>query len=346
MAFTGGAPAVVSEAFQLAANIAAELRETAEERLDTVTDQLSGESSLANLVRPTLPAPPDLDTEFPERVVDTAPFGIPEAETVFDRELGEVETGIRTNLTDLFTTYFPIDLTGVNAQELRLSQEWINRVLTAGGAINPVVEDQIWERERNRVQREGARQETEALSTWAARGFPLPPGAAVGALRDVQRATQDAVSQGSRDAAIKTYDTEVQMNVRAVELSIQLRTAAMSNMGEYIKMLVLTPREQGQQYTQSLLDTKQKATQVLLDYYRAELNGADIKQRGDLALGDLALRGVDLTSRFDLQVALKRVDAAITAAQLAATQAAAALNGIHGTASISGSDSTSTQILA
>ena len=111
-------------------------------------------------------------------------------------------------------------------------------------------------------------------------------------------------------------------------------------------MLVLTPREQGQQYTQALLDTKQKATQVLLDYYRAELNGADIKQRGDLALGDLALRGVDLTSRFDLQVALKRVDAAITAAQLAATQAAAALNGIHGTASISGSDSTSTQILA
>lgn len=346
MAFTGGAPAVVSEAFQLAARIADELRTEAEDRLDAAISQLSGDTSLSNLQKPVIPPVPVLAEDYPTAPTAPPGFGIPEAETVLDRELGEIEAKIAETFAELFETYFPINLTGADAQELKLSQAWIARVLSAGGAINPVVEDQIFERARNRALREGARQEAEVLSSWAARGYPLPPGAAVGAVRDVQRATQDAVSQAARDASIETYKTEVELQVRAVGLAIQLRTAAMSNMGEFVKLQVLQPRTASQEYANSLLDAQQKATQVLLDYYKAELTGVDIIQRGKLTLGELQLRGVDIGSKFDLEVALKRVDAAMEAAKLAATQAAAALNGIHATAGISGSDSTSTQLFA
>lgn len=68
--------------------------------------------------------------------------------------------------------YFPND-----CEYLKHAQQWICNAITQGGTgLNPVVEGQIWERDRGRILRDAGRAEQEAVSMFAARGFPCRLG--------------------------------------------------------------------------------------------------------------------------------------------------------------------------
>lgn len=294
--------------------------------------------------------------------------------TDYTTKLADAQASIASQLTTFFNTYFPMQLVDT---ELTLAQGWVINVLSNGGAMNPTIENQYWQRDRDRIARETAVKVDEATSLWASRGFALPPGAAVGAVALLQRTGLEQLAQSSRDVAIKKYETEVMLQQKAIELAISLRQTAMTAMVEFIKALVFAPRDSAQQFGAVSVQATKSANDALTSYFGATTQAninlidaqarvsiastanqlaagqmgidaavkvADLQLRSDLGRTDIAVRQNETTGTWGLTIASKRIDAALAAAHMTATMASAALNGIHATAGVSGSDSTTTQL--
>lgn len=336
MPFTGGAPQVVSDVFTLAANIGQELRDLAEEKLDAAT--LAVQDSLPPPTESQLLLPID-DANVPVKPsnLDQLSFGqvLLRNEALRD----ELEGAIEAKITTYFDTIFPID------NNLTAAQAWLERVLSGQGALDEVFEERIWERERNRAQRDATRLANEALTTWAARGYALPPGAAVGAVNAIRREELTAAAGASRDVAIKTYETEIALMQQAIDTTIRMRVEAIRNMAEYVKTATIEPLLINE-VEQGTADIQGKLTASATEYFKLEGAYASYRYDKDKDFIQFARDWTKFTYDVGLAQLNRKVDLALEAAKMAATQAAAALNGLHGSASISGSDNTSTTIYA
>ena len=79
--------------------------------------------------------------------------------------------------------------------------------------LNPVVEQAIWDRSRDRETQIALAREREVMRGAEALGFPLPSGVLAGQLADARREFHDQLSGLSRDIAIKQAELE-QSNVK------------------------------------------------------------------------------------------------------------------------------------
>jgi hypothetical protein len=313
------------------------------------------------------------DTEVDFAMPSPYSLGSDNPQSNYDTNLGEIVAAVAANLTNFYSTHFPITLAGT---ELTLGQDWIINVLTTGGAMNPAIEEQYWQRDRDRLTREGSTKIDEVVTNWAARGFPLPPGAATGAVLAIQRTQLEQSAQSSREVAIKKFEIEVMLQQKAVELAIQLRSTAVASLFEYIKTTVLAPYEYPQKYASMIAQSKQAANASLDLYYnstnRAKENlretmikvaeaGTDRHLGSAMATLTQAMSNFQITAStilaqthtlfeemsasktFELTNKSKQADLAMSGAQLSATMAAAALNGVHGNATVSGISSDNTQ---
>lgn len=89
----------------------------------------------------------------------------------------------------------------------------INMITSGGTGLPAPLEDAVWQRDRARIVVEAARADAQTVDGFAARGFPLPTGAAAMLLEMTQSDAQNKISQASRDVAVKQIDTFVE-NVR------------------------------------------------------------------------------------------------------------------------------------
>ena len=86
-------------------------------------------------------------------------------------------------------------------------------MLAGGTAIPADVEAQLWQRDRSRLLMDAQRATEDTVDSWASRGFPLPPGAAVNARLTIQRDVQGKIAESSRERAIKNADIIIE-NIR------------------------------------------------------------------------------------------------------------------------------------
>jgi hypothetical protein len=256
----------------------------------------------------------------------------------------ELSQAVINQLADLFsgymTKYFPDD-----TPYLQEAQNWIVRALTQGGTgLNANVEDQMWQRDRSRILREAAKNEEEALSTWAARRYPLPPGAATYQVMTIRGGAADQIAESSRSLAIKQMEIEIENTKFAVEQAIKLYSAAMAAAVDYVKALSVGPAS-GMQIIPSITDSQSKLIGAANQYYQSRIDVEKLRMAAAQVGSehDQAARAKNV----DALMALikERVDAAVAAAQSMGTQAASALNSLHAAASGSyqGSASNSVQ---
>lgn len=369
---------VVQSVFDNAVATATSLQTAAASQVAGITATLSGlvlpgQISVAPYVPPTVTVPTITPPAAPTYSIPGSSVVADTFATDYAAKLTDAQNAITANLSTFFSTYFPMTL---NDTELTLGQGWVINVLTGGGAMNPSIENQYWQRDRDRVAREIAVKVAETTASWASRGFPLPPGAAVGAVLAAQRTGLEQGAESSRNVAVKKYETEVLLQQEAIKVAISLRTQAMAAMSDFIKTLVFAPRDDAQEYGKVSVQATSIANDALTKYFSAttSANISLIEAQADVAiktaevavdvaklsvdstvqLGDLALRAelgiADITVRqnetagnWTVAIASKRIDAAIAAAQMNATMASAALNGIHATAGVSGNSSDNTQ---
>jgi hypothetical protein len=324
--FTGGAPAVVAQVLTTlltASSNAADAAKTA------------GQTAINMAVAPTLAAPP--------RVALPAALSAPTMNATKDpiTEYNTLVTGLRASLGsefDAFTAaYFPTTLDGK-------MQAWLTAALAGGTGINPVVEDQLWARERTRTLREAARATEEAATTWLGRGFAMPPGALVHQAVVIDREAQEKISESSRERAIKTWETEVENLRLAVGKTMELRNSALDATRNFM-MSVIVPSEQvAGSVGIAAADARIKMVSALVDLYRAQAGVNADMARIDTSNAELVERGFEAKLRSETDVIGHRAAAAVAIAQSLGSQAAAALNGMHAQGTVSGSDSTQTVI--
>lgn len=269
------------------------------------------------------PAKPDLPLDDPE-----------EGREIYDEAYTQIGNLIEQGFKDFLSQNFP---TGPFWNK---ALAWLERAIDGGTGVDADVERQIWERDKARFLAQSAQAEAEAMAAWANRGFPLPPGALVGAVQGIRLDASRQLAGQSRDIAINAFRAELENTRFAVQQVLELRLRAISAAGEYIRTLVLGPQT-AMQLATGLVGLKTDLARSLTAMYQAEVAALEPKVR--LAITDAQLKLDASRSNLDaeLKTLTERVNAALAHAKMVADAAAASLNGIGAGASISGSDSSS-----
>lgn len=327
--FTGGPAEVVSDVFNIAWEKASAMSAASE----------VGFKNAIELGRAAPSMTPATYT-FDPSVVEPNVYIPTNAEGASAARFEEFSSMIIDKLAGLFggfiTEFFPNE-----CGYLEAAQQWICDTIKNGGTgIKVNVEDQIWQRDRSRVLKDVQRAGSEAMAVFAARGFPLPPGALAYTVRQTQLEGQDKIAQLSRDVAIKQAEIEIE-NIRfAVDKAITLYAAAIAAAADYIKALSVGPTA-AMQIIPSVTDSQSRLIGAASEYYRARISVKELELRGRQPIAEMDQASRIKNGDWDMSMIDARVKAAISQAQGLSTQAAAALNGLHAQAGISGSSSNS-----
>lgn len=254
----------------------------------------------------------------------------------------ELSQAVIDQLADLFAsymqTYFPDE-----TPYLHDAEQWLVKALTEGGTgIAPAVERQIWERDRDRLLKDSLRAENEAYSTWAARRYPLPPGALAGQIAQIRREASDKIAESSRSLAVKQMEIEVENVKFAVDKAITLYSAAMGAAVDYVRALAVGPTS-SMQIIPSVTDSQSKLIQAANSYYTSRIAVEELRMKAGVSKADFELKADTTSAQLTMEDIKNRVMAAVEAAKAMSTQAAAALNALHAQASISGGGATNVQ---
>ena len=233
---------------------------------------------------PATPTPPaftfDADVDEPDVFI---PTHADEASLeMFDTQWDKITDKLAGMYADFIRRYFPNE-----CDYLGHAQHWICDTLTKGGTgINPAVERQIWDRDRSRLLAEADRAEQEAMSTFAARGFPMPPGALHGAVRRIRAETRDKLAQASRDVAIKQAEMEVE-NVRfAVDKALSLYGVVMDAAKNFITAMA-TGADTSAQLLPSVTDSQSKLISAANEYYRSRISVEELRLKAATTAAEL-----------------------------------------------------------
>jgi hypothetical protein len=186
--------------------------------------------------------------EVPQPEITFADFAIPpynpdvdlaaQYQLTFDTEWLNLENWVRGLMTDWMNTYFPKIDPCIQPSE----DSWLCSVVNDGYIGIPfAVEDQLWERGRAKQLLEANRMESEALDTWAAKGFSLPPGVLLARQLEVQAAAQDKASEYARDVAIKQVEISIEVTKFAIGEMTKLRLGIAQALADYIKAWMTLP---------------------------------------------------------------------------------------------------------
>jgi len=290
---------------------------------DAVTAAAGGIVGGPNI--PDVPSP-----EIPTLPVPPTPGQGQTFNTWFNDTMNQLIPQFDTRFAGFLTTYFP-DVSGCIKDS---SDDWICNTITNGGTgIATAVEAQIWERSRARDLVDGKRVRDQAVDAWARRGFPLPAGAMLGALADVDQGVADKVSTASRDVAIKQADIEIE-NVRlAVQLAVQLRTSAINAAVAYISAWAGLVGEAGRNATYRM-NAEQAYYGALGSYYGAIAQVYRLPMEAAIANNRFAIDQYTVDVQALVSERAARINGAVAAARAVGAMAAAALAGQNSFASL------------
>lgn len=310
--------ALVEDIFERAIALGDEKAARAEELTEQAITSSLGTSGVNVLPTPETPA-----IQEPNVFIPTVASGVDAA--LFSSTYDRIINDLSTKYAQFLTEFFP-----VNGGLMVAVEQWLNDAIAGGTGVNATVEAQIWQRDRDRISTEAASASEEAVSLWAARGFPLPPGAAIASVQAIARKRTADLNASSRDRAIEAWAKELE-NVRfAVRTAIDYRSQAVQAAGDYIRAMALGPQLATQLAT-SASDAQARLIGAASSYYNARINVAQLAQEKNLRITDLNLRAALQTSSNAVNYAQLRSNTAIAAAGSLAQQAAAALNAVSTT---------------
>jgi len=247
---------------------------------------------------------------------------------LFGATYDQIVEDMSSQFAAFFTEYFPNECDYLTQAQTRLCE-----ILEGKTGIPAHIEDQIWNRDRARVLTEVGRVQQELIAGFAARGFPLPTGAAVHAMQMAQVEAQNKVAQQSRDVAIKHVDILIDNIKFAIGAALDYRIKAIQAAGDYIKTLALGP-DIAMKLATSAAGAQAQLITAAAAYYRNRIAVEEL--RLDAAKFDAGAKTeVSIAHVREFSNRLKaQADTLAAAARAAGDQAAAALNAVHASAGI------------
>lgn len=208
-----------------------------------------------------------------------------DATLTFEAQRDKIIALLSVQLGDFFNKYYPLA-----ADAFDEATNWLVNSITLGGTgISPAVEDQIWQRGRDRVIADGLRAESQTQNEFAMRGFSLPSGALAARLQQVRFEQLSKTQEQSRDAAIKQADMTVENLRFAVDQAIKSRIAAMQAAADYIRSL-MSGIDSAAKVASINSDAKARMYAATADLYRARLSRDELAMKIPLSNQDASLK--------------------------------------------------------
>ena len=193
-------------------------------------------------------------------------------------------------------------------------------ISTPTSPLPSTVIDALWEDARAKVLTDLSRAQDNAAQFFAAKRFPLPPGALAGQVLQLQQGAQDKLAEATRAAAIKGADMAYDKVKFAVTEARQLHTTLVGLTEERLKLAVV----QAQALRQALFDAIEKRLALCVDAARTLAGTMAQLDEGRLNLAvtqaaDLRMKVFDVQER---RLAMT-VDKMLALRQMAMTSAVA-----------------------
>ena len=264
--------------------------------------------------------------------VEPAVGTVQDATLTYEAQLDKLVALLSDELANFFTLYYPLA-----ADAFDEATNWLVNTITVGGTgISPAVEDQIWQRSRDRVVSDGMRVESQTMTEFAARGFSLPPGALAAKLQEVRFEQLAKTQESSRDTAIKQAEIEIENLRFAVDLAVKSRMQAMTAATDYIRAVMLSP-DIAAKVAAINTDTQARMISATSDLYRARLTRDELAMRVPITNANTAVQFSGIGVDGFYKGISARVQAAASAADAYARTAAAALASLNSVASVASS---------
>lgn len=218
------------------------------------------------------------------------------------------------------TDYFPDE-----AAVYGLAETWVQDALTnPNQAIPAAVAAQILTDDKSRLLAEAAVLSDAVLATFAARRFPLPPGAAASAVLQINQKAQDGIAESSR----KLMMAYVEQMKFAVEKALSMRQEAMSAAVEYIKALASGPA-MASQVVGIGYDAQSKMVSAAASYYGARTDAQRMVRQAEQFNVTTKLSKDEKNQAVDMRSVEERVKALMSEAATLGQMASSLFNNIH-----------------
>ena len=198
--------------------------------------------------------------------------------TVYETYRDDLIGLLSGQLADFFVTYYPIANDAYDD-----ATSWLIDTITNGGTGIPQdVEDQIWQRGRNKIINEGKRAEDQLVAGFAAKGFTLPPGVMAKGIKEIRFAQLSALGTQATDIAVKQIEIEIDNIKFAVEKALDMRIKAIQAAADYIRALAIAP-ELGVKLSETDASVQAKMMSATADLYRARLSRDELVMNTEIA---------------------------------------------------------------
>ncbi len=218
------------------------------------------------------------------------------------------------------STYFPDEQVAYTAAE-----DWLQgAVANPSQGLPSAVAAQVLTDDKDRILSDSVRAQDEVLATFAAKRFPLPPGAAASAVLQIQQSAMDKVAESSRKVAIASIE---QMRF-AVQNLMSLRQNAMGSAVSYIQALASGP-DMASRVVGIGYDAQSKLISSAASFYNARTEAKKLTASINQANASFEQDAGKENLKSELTLIEDRLKAMLTEAQSLAQMATALYNNVH-----------------
>lgn len=253
--------------------------------------------------------------------------------TLFNQYNDNIINKLVDLFSDFLATYFPLSQT-----TMTLAEQWLqNQIQNGGTGVNAAVEAQLHERERSRALADAQRAENEITESWAAKRFPMPPGALAYQVLQVQQKAQDEIAKSSRETMIKAWEVEVDMVKFAIDEALKARQIAISAAGDYIKDLAMS-QNTSYQLAMGQSQAQNALIQAAAAYYNAEINAQQTMFASRHENSKMAHVSGLTNAEINKDLLIGRGQMTHAGAEVVGRQAQAMLNNLHTSVGVQGQE--------
>ncbi len=321
--FTPGAAYAIDSAAQIinaAWNLGLDQRDAFIDKVDTLAADIASilaaeaqhiaasTASVPTIAEPVVSIPAAIDTSS---ILAT-----------FDAESTALIAEFAGKVTSFLTEYFPNDQGNYDAAEA-----WLTSALANPHGLPTAVAAQLYTDEHDKHVAEATRAKDALFTNFAARRFPLPPGALASATLQIDQKAQDLSAETGR----KLTGMSVEQLRWAAEKVVGLRAMAQAAALDYAKLMVQGPTVAAS-VTGIGYDAQTKLIGAVSSFYGARTEAAKVITAADQFNASATQDAEAKNQAADLTLIEDRVKAMMVEVQAIAQMATSLFNNVHAAA--------------
>lgn len=241
---------------------------------------------------------------------------------LFDTKYGELVTLLSDKFVAFRTSYFPDEQNAYVAVE-----DWLQGAIADPTGLPVAVRNALVNADKDIALAEGVRASESVMRNFAARRFPMPPGAAAAALIQIQQKSQDIVAESSR----KMLQQSIEQLRFVVDKTLNLRQIAMDEAIKYITALASGPN-----IASGLInvgyDAQSKLISSVSQFYGARSEAAKVISQANQFNATATQGAAEKNLQSELTIIEDKLKALLSEAAALAQIATSLLNNVHASA--------------